>query len=188
MRICGVDEVGRGSLAGPVAAAAVVLPKDYFNRDVRDSKKLSPKKRALLAADIRKNALSIGIGLVCSKIIDKIGIAASTKQAMHISIAQITAFYNFIIIDAVKLNNLPVAYIHPFKADDEYFEVACASIVAKVYRDSLLENLDGLFPNYGFARHKGYATKAHYEALKENGVTPFHRLSFLRNFEAEKGV
>ncbi|MDR2400111.1 MAG: ribonuclease HII [Deferribacteraceae bacterium] len=185
LRICGVDEVGRGCLAGPVAAAAVVLPKDYFNGEVRDSKRLNPKKRALIAADIHRNALSIGIGLVCNIIIDKIGILPSTKQAMHLAIARISVPYDLIIIDAISLNNLSTPHIHPFKADDTYFEAACASIVAKVYRDSLMEQLDEIYPEYGFASHKGYGTVAHCKVLKDNGITPLHRRSFLKNRDNE---
>jgi ribonuclease HII len=188
MRICGVDEVGRGCLAGPVVACAVVLPRDYFNSDIKDSKKLTAKKRSILAADIYKNALSVGMGVVCNKIIDKIGIFPSTKQAMHLSIARITAFYNIIIIDAVELNNLSAPHIHPFKADDTYFEVACASILAKVYRDSLMDGLDALYPKYGFASHKGYGTPAHYKAIKENGFTLLHRRSFLKSVKVNDGV
>jgi ribonuclease HII len=180
MLICGVDEVGRGCLAGPVLAAAVVLPKDYYNKEVKDSKKLSAGTRERLADEIRANALSVGIGIVCSAIIDKIGILSATKQAMHMAIAQITAAFELVIIDAVSLNNLPAPHIHPFKADDTYFEVACASILAKVYRDDLMARLDGIYPDYGFAAHKGYGTAAHYEALKLKGFTPIHRRSFLK--------
>jgi ribonuclease HII len=180
LHICGVDEVGRGCLAGPVLAAAVVLPKDYYNKDVKDSKKLTAGMRTRLADEIRANALSVGIGMVCSAVIDKIGILCSTKQAMHMAIAQIAAPFELVIIDAVSLNNLPAPHIHPFKADDTYFEVACASIVAKVYRDTLMSRLDDVYPDYGFAAHKGYGTAAHYEALKTKGFTPIHRRTFLK--------
>jgi ribonuclease HII len=180
-RICGVDEVGRGALAGPVAAAAVICSEGYFNADVRDSKKLSAKERSRLAEEIRENALGVGVGVVCNIIIDKIGIVAATKQAMHMAIAAVSAPCDLIIIDAVSLNNLPVPHIHPFKADDTYFETACASIIAKVYRDSLMCRLADIYPAYGFDAHKGYGTAAHRATLRKDGATPLHRRTFIKN-------
>jgi ribonuclease HII len=182
MILAGVDEVGRGALAGPVVACAVILPLDYLNSDIKDSKKLSAKKRIQLAQEIRENAVAIGLGVVCNILIDKIGIVPATKQAMHRAIIQLKTTPDKIIVDAVALNNLPCAYEHPFKAEDLYPCVAAASIVAKVYRDSLMERLAAVYPAYGWAGNKGYGSAAHLAAIQSVGASELHRLSFLGNY------
>jgi ribonuclease HII len=179
--VCGIDEVGRGSLAGPVVAGAVVLDHDYINSDIKDSKQLTAKKRQELNGIIWQNAVSIGIGVVCNILIDKIGIIKSTKQAMQLALSQIDAKYDLIIVDALHLNNLDIDEIHPFKADEMYTAVSAASIVSKVYRDNLMIKLDYIFPCYCFAGNKGYGTKEHIYALKKSGPSPLHRRTFVRH-------
>jgi ribonuclease HII len=180
--VAGIDEVGRGCLAGPVVACAVVLPPDYNNPDITDSKKLTAVKRLRLDAEIRKNALSIGLGVVCSLLIDKIGIVPATKQAMQLALARLSVNCEQIIIDAVPLNNLPCPSISPFKADLNYQCVGAASIVAKVYRDGLMDKLAALYPAYGWESNKGYGTKAHIDALQTVGRCPLHRRSFIKSY------
>ncbi|MDR0453962.1 MAG: ribonuclease HII [Deferribacteraceae bacterium] len=180
--IAGVDEVGRGCLAGPVAACAVALPEDYTNPCIKDSKQLSAKKRGELDKIIRRDALAIGIGLVCNSLIDKIGIAPAVKQAMQIAIASLNVRCDSIIIDAVRLNNLPCPSIHPYKADSTYVCVAAASVVAKVYRDALMDNISLLYPEYGWERNKGYGSKAHTEKIRALGATVLHRRTFINNY------
>ena len=182
MIIAGVDEVGRGAFAGPVVACAVVLPPDYVNVAITDSKKLSAKKRALLDIEIRKNALAIGIGAICSLLIDKIGIVPATKQAMQLAINRLGRSCDQIIIDAVPLNNLACPSISPYKADLNYMCVGAASIVAKVHRDKLMADLAKLYPAYGWERNAGYGTATHIAALKSNGKTPLHRKSFIKSY------
>lgn len=178
----GVDEVGRGCLAGPVVACAVVLPPDYVNPDIKDSKKLSAKKREALDLDIRANAVSFGLGVVCAGLIDAMGIVPATRQAMHLALAELSVPCSQIIIDAVRLNNLPCPSIHPFKAEDKYLCVAAASIVAKVYRDRLMDTLHEQYPDYGFAKNKGYGAKDHTGALLGIGASPVHRKTFIRSY------
>ncbi|GAB7141084.1 hypothetical protein RsTz2092_10450 [Deferribacterales bacterium RsTz2092] len=182
MLTAGVDEVGRGSLAGPVVACAVILPLGYENPNIKDSKKLTAKKREHLNKLIREKAISVGIGVVSNEVIDSIGIVPATKQAMHEAIAQLNVVPTNIIIDAVELDNLPCPYIHPFKAEDKYICVAAASIVAKVYRDSLMARLAAIYPHYGWERNSGYGTKLHYQGITDYGLTPLHRRSFLKGF------
>lgn len=182
MNIAGMDEVGRGCLAGPVVAAAVVLPENFYHPGIKDSKKLSPKKRGEMLLIIKQNALSIGIGVVCNSTIDKINILNATKEAMHKALSHLNATYGKLIIDAVKLNNMNVDYIHPNGADSDFIQVSAASIVAKVYRDSLMAYLSNLYPLYGWEKNMGYGTKIHTEAIKKYGATELHRKSFLKNF------
>lgn len=180
MRILGVDEVGRGCFAGPVVAVAVILKDGFYDKRVIDSKKIPEKKRGYLADLIKENAIDFGIGVVCSSIIDKINILNATKQAMHIAISKIKGKYDKVVIDAVKLNNLSVAFESHIKAEDKFIEVAAASILAKVYRDDLMKKMHYLFPQYGWYENKGYGTAKHIQAIKEHGITPLHRVSFLR--------
>lgn len=210
MLIVGIDEVGRGCLAGPVVAAACLLPSDYKNEQIKDSKKIAFKKRELLDETIRYHAISIGIGVVCNVMIDKINILQATKQAMHLALNNLTnpksknnninisynsdgnndnsdrsdtiIHYDKIIIDSVKLNNISTPVLSEDKADDKYISVSAASIIAKVYRDRLMINLSKLYPEYGFERNFGYGTKIHTEAIKRYGFLPIHRLSFLKKF------
>jgi len=181
MLIVGIDEVGRGSLAGPVVAAACLLPLNYLNSYIIDSKKIPFKKRLLLDETIRYNAIAIGIGVVCNDIIDKINILEATKQAMHIALNKISVYYDKIIIDAVKLNNIDKPILSEIKADEKYLPVSAASIIAKVYRDNLMIGLASKFSQYGFEKNFGYGTKFHINAIKEYGAIEIHRRSFLRN-------
>ncbi len=180
--IAGVDEVGRGCLAGPVVACAVALPDDYFNPDVKDSKQLSAKKREALDKIIRREALAIGIGVVCNALIDRIGIASATKQAMQAAVTRIDIPCDLIIIDAVGLNNLPCPSMHPCKADSMYLCVSAASIVAKVYRDALMDDMAELFPGYGWESNKGYGSKIHLEQIRRLGPTILHRRTFIGSY------
>jgi len=180
--VAGVDEVGRGSLVGPVVACAAAFPDNYINPEIKDSKQLSAKKRNMLDKIIHREALAIGIGVVCSALIDRIGIVPAVKQAMQIAISRLNIRCDSIIIDAIQLNNLPAPSIHPFKADNTYLCVAAASIAAKVYRDALMDNISLLYPEYGWSGNKGYGSKAHLEQIRSLGPTILHRQSFIRKY------
>ena len=180
--VAGVDEVGRGSLAGPVVACAVVLPESYVNPDIRDSKTLTAKKRAALDVVIRRESLAVGIGMVCNALIDAIGITLAVKQAMQVAIARLNVSCDSVIIDAVKLNNLPCPSIHPYKADRDYLCVAAASIVAKVYRDGLMDSMALLYPEFGWERNKGYGTEAHLAGIRALGRSVLHRRTFISKY------
>ena len=177
MRILGVDEVGRGPWAGPMVVGAVVLG-DTIIDGLNDSKKLSPKKRESFAIEIKKHALSIGIGWVSATTIDKIGLSSALKLAAKRAVAQIDCEYDEIIIDGtIKLIDDPRTSTLP-KADGLISAVSAASIVAKVARDSYMKQLSKIWPKYGFDEHMGYGTKAHRQAISDNGVLPVHRQSF----------
>ncbi len=176
----GIDEVGRGCLAGPVVACAVILPENFKYESVIDSKKLTEKKRKSVYEILIDSAIDYGLGVVCNKLIDKYNILRATKQAMHLALSKLNTEYNHVIVDAVKLNNLNVTTEHPFKAEDKHIEVAAASIIAKVYRDELMKNMHYLYPEYDWYKNKGYGTKKHIAAIKEFGKTPLHRKTFLR--------
>lgn len=181
MLIAGIDEVGRGCLAGPVVTCAVVFESGFYDDRIKDSKKLSKKKREELYPFIIENAVSYGIGVVCPIIIDKINILNAVKQAMHLSLSRLTCDYDKLIIDAVALNHIDKEYIHPNKADDTYIQVSAASIIAKVYRDNLMAELAKVYKGYLWEKNAGYGTKEHIKALKELGITPVHRKSFIKN-------
>lgn len=185
MRKAGLDEVGRGCLAGPVVACAVVLPEGFTDERIIDSKKLSAKKRNLLSKVIKEHAVSYGLGVVCNLIIDRINIVRSTKQAMHMALSNLKCSFDEVITDAVALNNIEVKHIHPFKAEDKYIEVAAASILAKVYRDSLMERYHYSYEQYNWFSNKGYGTKEHRQAITEYGITSIHRRSFIKNVYTE---
>lgn len=182
MLIAGIDEVGRGCLAGPVVTCAVVFKSGFYDSRIKDSKKLSKKKREELYPFIIENAVSYGIGVVCPMIIDKINILNAVKQAMHLSLSRLTCDYDKLIVDAVALNNIDKEYIHPNKADDTYIEVSAASILAKVYRDNLMSNLSKIYKGYFWEKNAGYGTKEHIAAIKSLGITEAHRKSFIKNF------
>lgn len=182
MLIAGIDEVGRGCLAGPVVTCAIAFKDDFFDERIKDSKKLSKKTREKLYPYILENAVSYGIGVVCPIIIDKINILNAVKQAMHLSLSRLSSPYDKLIVDAVALNNIHKDYIHPFKADDNYIQVSAASIIAKVYRDKLMEHLAAIYPYYKWEKNAGYGTKEHIDAIKEYGITEVHRRSFCKNF------
>ena len=170
--IAGIDEVGRGPLVGPVVCACVILPKDFYDERINDSKKLSEKKRNLLYDVIKENALSIGIG-----VIDEINILEATKKAMIEAINNSKIKPEYLLIDAVKLNiDIPQKSI--IKGDSKSQSIAAASIIAKVTRDAMMYELDKIHPEYDFANNKGYGTKKHIEALNKYGVLKEHRKTF----------
>ena len=179
--IAGIDEVGRGPLAGPAVAAAVVLPmhlEDSWLDSVRDSKQLTHRARESLFPLIRKSAIAIGIGYAQPSEIDKYGIAHSVRKAMCDAVHNLSQPPDFLLIDFVGLRDLAIPQRAVAKADTFSVSVACASIVAKVTRDRLMVDLDRQYPHYGFARHKGYGTAEHIESLKRHGPCPVHRRSF----------
>ncbi|MGI6122855.1 MAG: ribonuclease HII [Acetivibrionales bacterium] len=179
--IGGIDEAGRGPLAGPVVAACAILPKGCLLHKLNDSKKLSAKVRDELYAKIKAEAVSYGIGIVENNIVDEINIYEATKKAMELAVNCMKTRPDFLIIDAVSLKiNIPQRSVP--KADQNSISVAAASILAKVTRDRIMEKLDVTYPGYGFAKHKGYGTAEHIAAIKEKGLCPIHRVSFTNNF------
>jgi len=182
MLIVGIDEVGRGCLAGPVVAAAVLLPSGFSDERLIDSKKISEKNRRILDRVVRDNALAFGIGEVSSSEIDERGIVPCTKKAMMTALSQIETEYEKVIVDAVKLEGIKVPVENPFKAEDKFQCVAAASIIAKVYRDKLMTEYHIEHPEYGWYSNKGYGSKVHREKITEIGLTPLHRVSFCGNF------
>lgn len=186
--IAGVDEVGRGPLVGPVVAASVILPVNYRNDEINDSKKLSEKKRNELYEIIKKDALAIGIGIIDNKIIDEVNIYQATKMAMIKSIENLNVTPKHLLIDAMKLEyNIPSTSI--IKGDSKSISIASASIIAKVTRDKLMYELDKEFPNYGYSKHKGYPTKMHIENIKKYGILDNYRFTFkpVRDLISEGG-
>jgi ribonuclease HII len=175
----GIDEAGRGCLAGEVVAAAVILPKDYTHTWLTDSKKLSKKQREELRLEIEKEAISIGVGTASPQEIDKINILQATILAMHRAIALLSPQPELLLIDGnyFKPYDL-ITHQCVVKGDSLFLSIAAASIVAKTERDKLMENYAQKYPNYFWANNAGYATKAHYEAIKRYGITPLHRKSF----------
>lgn len=178
--IAGVDEAGRGPLAGPVVAAAVILKKDDFIEGINDSKKLSEKKREELFDDITKRAVAYGVGIVDWKCIDKINILRATKLAMMEAINKVSPDY--VLIDAVNLEDLKVEQNAIVKGDARSVSIAAASIIAKVTRDRIMVDMDKIYPQYGFLKHKGYGTKEHIDAIKKFGACPIHRNTFIKKF------
>jgi ribonuclease HII len=180
--IAGVDEVGMGPLAGPVVAAAVVFPThaslDALPRGVRDSKTLTPKARARLEQEIRATVVGVGIGVVEVDEIDRINIYQAGLKAMRLALAQLPAAPDHVLIDGRSLPELPYAQTTFVKGDRDIYSIAAASIVAKEYRDRLMVALHERYPQYGFAKHMGYGTAAHREALRQCGPCPAHRRSF----------
>lgn len=189
--IAGVDEVGRGPLAGPVVAACVVLPEDFDVLGVDDSKKLSEKKREQLYDAILSEALAYGIGMQDNASIDEINILEATKEAMRCAIIEAEqrlrektgCGIDHILIDALTLREIAIPQTGIIKGDSASLSIAAASILAKVTRDRMMVEYDSIYPGYAFAKNKGYGTKAHYEGLQAQGMTPIHRRSFLKNFK-----
>ncbi len=180
-RIAGVDEVGRGALAGPVVAAAVILPcrldAPWLDR-VRDSKQLSPTSRELLSHHIHQIAISVGIGMIPSEVIDAQGIIRATRLAMRLAIDQLSPPPESLLIDYMSLPEASLPQKGIKNGDSLCFSIACASIMAKVARDQLMVELDKTYPGYGLAQHKGYGTKQHLSCLRRLGPSPIHRHSF----------
>ncbi len=175
--IAGVDEVGRGPLVGPVVTAAVILPADFYDERINDSKKLSEKKRELLYSVIYENAISIGIGISSNEVIDEINILEATKKAMKEAINNLSVKPEHVLIDAVKLDiDIPSTSI--IKGDAKSESIAAASIIAKVTRDRMMVELDKLHPEYDFKNNKGYGTKKHIEAIYKYGILNEHRKTF----------
>ncbi len=177
--IAGVDEAGRGPLAGPVCAAAVILPKDVVIDGINDSKKLSEKKRNQLFDVIRETAISYSIEFVFPDVIDEINIRQATSLAMHNAVSALDVSPDFVIIDGNDNIPFDIPYQYVVKGDAKSQTIAAASILAKVSRDRFMEELDKEYPEYGFSKHKGYGTKAHMEAIQKFGVTSVHRKSFM---------
>lgn len=176
--IAGIDEAGRGPLAGPVVAAAVMLSKDTFISGLDDSKKLSEKKRELLYDEIIEKALAYGIGIVDEKYIDEVNILNATKKAMCKAVSSLKLKPDILLVDAVTLDDIDIKQLSIIKGDKKSVSIAAASIIAKVTRDRIITEMDLLYPQYGFKKHKGYGTKEHIEAIKKYGFCPIHRMSF----------
>lgn len=180
--ICGIDEVGRGPLAGPVVAGAVILPKDCDILYINDSKKLSAAKRDELYDEIMERAVSVGLGYVGPERIDEINILQATYEAMREAVSKLDPQPDLLLNDAVTIPGLPQKQVPIIKGDAKSISIGAASIVAKVTRDRLMEEYDRMFPEYGFASNKGYGSAEHIAAIKEYGPTPIHRRSFIKNF------
>ena len=180
--VCGIDEVGRGPLAGPVAAAAVILPKDCDILYINDSKKLSAAKREELYEEIMAKAVAVGIGIVGPERIDEINILQATYEAMREAISNLQVKPDILLNDAVTIPNVEIKQVPIIKGDAKSISIGAASIIAKVTRDRLMEEYDSVYSGYGFASNKGYGSGEHIAALKEQGPTPIHRKSFIGNF------
>jgi len=177
--IVGVDEAGRGPLPGPVVAAACILPRAYINKEINDSKQLSEKKREELFEIIKKDAIAYGVGIVSAEDIDKLNIYEATKKAMKEAIANLKHEYDLILTDAMPLKGFDVEVVPIIKGDALALPIAAASIIAKVTRDHMMEELAQKYPEYGFKEHKGYGTKKHMDALKKFGpIKGVHRYSY----------
>lgn len=181
--IGGIDEAGRGPLFGPVVAACVVLPKGCLIEGVNDSKKLSEKKREALFDEIKEKAVAWGVGIVDNNIIDEINILEATRKAMHEAVVNLQVKPDYIFIDAEKhVDTCSIPYLPIIKGDALSINISCASIIAKVTRDRMIDELAKEFPEYGLEKHKGYGTKQHTDAIKQYGLTPFHRKTFCQKF------
>ena len=180
--VCGVDEAGRGPLAGPVCAAAVILPPNLEIPGLNDSKKLSDKKRRELFPLIQEQAIAYGIGFASEQEIDEINILQATFLAMQRALDQLTVRPDLALIDGNREKDFGLPVKTVVKGDSLSANIAAASILAKVSRDNLMEEMAKSYPQYGFEIHKGYGTKAHYAALREYGASPVHRMSFLKKF------
>lgn len=183
-RIAGMDEAGRGPLAGPVVAAAVILNPGKKILGVDDSKKLSPSKRQRLKMEIEEKAVAVSVGIVDVETIDRINILEATKLAMKKALEGLEPAADFVLIDALTLPDLTVAQYPIIKGDALSASIAAASIVAKETRDDMMRVYGELYPEYGFAKHKGYGTKDHIDAIRAYGPSPLHRRSFLKNIAA----
>ncbi len=180
--ICGIDEAGRGPLAGPVVAGAVILPKGCRILYINDSKQLSEKKREELYGVIQEKALACGVGYATPERIDRINILQATYEAMRDAVAQLSPQPDILLNDAVTIPGISIRQVPIIKGDAKSLTIGAASIVAKVVRDRLMREYDRVFPEYGFAANKGYGSAAHIQALKKYGPTPIHRRSFIKNF------
>lgn len=180
--VAGIDEAGRGPLAGPVVAACVMLPKECLIEGVNDSKKLSSSAREKLYEIIMEKAISVGIGIVDEKTIDDINILNAAKMAMKKAVDQVSPVPELLLIDAVELSDIDIPQKAIIKGDALSHSIAAASIIAKVTRDRMIDEADSKYPVYGFKNHKGYGTAQHIEAIKKYGICPIHRITFTKNF------
>lgn len=183
--LCGIDEAGRGPLAGPVVVAAVIMPKDSKLEGVNDSKKVSEKKREMLYEQIKEEAISYSVAIVDEKEIDQVNILNATKEGLTTAIRGLKVKPERIIVDALTgIDTCGIPYDSIIKGDAKCYSIAAASILAKVTRDRIMRKMDEVYPEYGFEKHKGYGTAAHIAAIKEYGLCPIHRKSFTKNFVA----
>ncbi len=176
--IAGLDEVGRGPIAGPVVAAAVILPRGFLLPGVDDSKRLNSAKRKKLAGQIKEQALAWSIAAINPPYLDQINILNATRQAMGLAVKHLNLQPDYLLIDALQLKDIPIPQRAVIKGDSLSISIAGASIIAKVERDELMQSMDRVFPGYNFSRHKGYATREHLEQLFARGPCPLHRVSF----------
>lgn len=181
--ICGIDEAGRGPLAGPVVVACVIMPKDSKIEGINDSKKISENRREKLYDLILEEAISYGIGIVDQNEIDEINILNATKKGLTESLKELKQRPDIILVDALKkIDTLGIPYEPIIKGDAKSYSIAAASIIAKVTRDRIMRQWDQIYPEYGFEKHKGYGTANHIKVIRELGLTPIHRKSFTKNF------
>ena len=184
--VCGIDEAGRGPLAGPVVAAAVILPRDIDIYYLNDSKKVTERRREILYDEICEKAIAYGIGIVGPDVIDDINILQATYQAMRLAIAELAETPAVLLNDAVTIPGVSIPQVPIIKGDAKSVSIAAASILAKVTRDRMMRQYDEIYPEYGFAGHKGYGTAAHIAAIREYGPCPIHRTTFIKKFTGEK--
>ncbi len=181
--ICGIDEAGRGPLAGPVVVASVIMPEDSMIEGVNDSKKISEKKREKLYDQILEEAISYGVGIIGQDEIDEINILNATKKGLTLSLKELTVRPDLIMVDALThIDTMGIPYESIIKGDAKCYSIAAASIIAKVTRDRIMREWDKVYPEYGFEQHKGYGTAKHIAAIKAYGLCPIHRRSFTKNF------
>ena len=181
--IAGIDEAGRGPLAGPVVVGCVIMKKDSFIEYVNDSKKISESKREMLYEKITNEAIAWSTGIVWQEEIDEINILNATKKALTQAIDDLKIKPEMILVDALdKIDTRGIPYTSIIKGDAKVYSISCASIIAKVTRDRIIREYDELYPEYGFSAHKGYGTAKHIEAIKEHGICPLHRKTFVKNF------
>lgn len=181
--ICGIDEAGRGPLAGPVVVGAVIMPQSSFIEGINDSKKVSEKKRELLYEQITNEAIAWSVGIIDQREIDKINILNATKKALTMAVEELEIKPELILVDALEhINTLGIPVQSIIKGDATRYSIAAASIIAKVTRDRIMRQWDEVYPQYGFASHKGYGTAKHIQAIKEYGICDLHRRSFVRKF------
>ena len=180
--ICGIDEAGRGPLAGPVVAGAVILPADCEILYLNDSKKLSAAKREQLYDEIMEKAVAVGVGMASPARIDEINILQATYEAMRTAVSELGVQPDILLNDAVTIPKMTIPQVPIIKGDAKSVSIAAASIIAKVTRDRLMIQYEEVLPGYGFAKHKGYGSKEHIEAIRKFGPTPIHRSTFIKNF------
>ena len=181
-KICGIDEAGRGPLAGPVVIASVIMPADSMIEGVNDSKKVSEKKREILYDKIIEQAISYGVAIIGQDEIDEINILNATKKGLTMSLQELTVRPDLILVDALEhIDTMGIPYESIIKGDAKCYSISAASIIAKVTRDRIMREWDKVYPEYNFAQHKGYGTAKHIEAIKQYGLCPIHRRSFTKN-------